>query len=116
MGTEEDQTTAFPPHKVIGNIYYVGTRTLSLMVTPQKISHQQHTERNMRTIESLCAARVQVSDVRSCSEPTPGDHQKGQPGQGLTGAQVMVMAEDAGAAGDEAWRQARSTGCCATSR
>ena len=24
MGTEEDQTTAFPPHKIIGNIYYVG--------------------------------------------------------------------------------------------
>lgn len=29
MGTEEDQTRAFPPHKVIGNVYYVGTRTLS---------------------------------------------------------------------------------------
>ena len=29
MGTDEDQTTAFPPHRVIGNIYYVGTRTLS---------------------------------------------------------------------------------------
>src|SRR5262245_27678043 len=37
MGTNEDQTTAFPPHKIIGNIYYVGTRTLSsfLIVIPQ---------------------------------------------------------------------------------
>src|SRR5436309_15555276 len=37
MGTPEDQTTQFPPHKIIGNIYYVGTRTLSsfLVVTPQ---------------------------------------------------------------------------------
>jgi hypothetical protein len=36
MGTDEDQTTAFPPHKVVGNIYYVGTRTLSsfLITTP----------------------------------------------------------------------------------
>jgi hypothetical protein len=36
MGSDEDQTTAFPPHKVIGNIYYVGTRTLSsfLITTP----------------------------------------------------------------------------------
>ena len=36
MGTQEDQTTQFPPHKVIGNVYYVGTRTLSsfLIVTP----------------------------------------------------------------------------------
>src|ERR1019366_297168 len=37
MGTPEDQTTAFPPHKIIGNIYYVGTKTLSsfLIATPQ---------------------------------------------------------------------------------
>src|SRR6188472_423700 len=36
MGTDEDQTTAFPPHKVIDNIYYVGTRTLGsyLITTP----------------------------------------------------------------------------------
>jgi hypothetical protein len=39
MGTPEDQTTQFPPHKV-GNIYYVGTKTLSsfLIVTRQAIS------------------------------------------------------------------------------
>src|SRR4030088_1158755 len=37
MGTPEDQNTAFPPHKIIGNVYYVGTRTLTsfLVVTPQ---------------------------------------------------------------------------------
>src|SRR5882762_3927520 len=29
MGTPEDQATQFPPHKIIGNIYYVGTKTLS---------------------------------------------------------------------------------------
>src|SRR2546430_14779557 len=36
MGSAEDQETAFPPHKIIGNIYYVGTRTLSsfLIATP----------------------------------------------------------------------------------
>src|SRR5260370_37356286 len=36
MGTPEDQTAQFPPHKIVGNIYYVGTRTLSsfLVVTP----------------------------------------------------------------------------------
>src|SRR3954466_13973423 len=35
MGSAEDQETPFPPHKIIGNIYYVGTRTLSsfLVVT-----------------------------------------------------------------------------------
>src|SRR5438045_7316771 len=37
MGTTEDQDTAFPPHKIIGNLYYVGTRSLGtfLIVTPQ---------------------------------------------------------------------------------
>src|SRR5262249_48110790 len=37
MGTPDDQTTQFPPHKVVGNLYYVGTKTLSsfLVVTPQ---------------------------------------------------------------------------------
>src|SRR5882724_7097732 len=37
MGSEADRVTQFPPHKIIGNIYYVGTTTLSsfLIVTPQ---------------------------------------------------------------------------------
>src|SRR2546425_7789604 len=54
MGTDEDQTTAFPPHKVIGNIYYVGTRTLSsyLITTPEgHILLNSTYERNVRTIE-----------------------------------------------------------------
>src|SRR4029077_8140846 len=36
MGTEEDRITQFTPHKIIGSIYYVGTRTLSsfLIATP----------------------------------------------------------------------------------
>src|ERR1044071_9294220 len=54
MGSPEDQTTAFPPHKIIGNIYYVGTKTLSsfLIVTPQgNILIDSTYERNVRTIE-----------------------------------------------------------------
>src|SRR5438046_10035057 len=37
MGTPEDPTTQFPPHKSIGNIWYLGTGTPSpfLIVTPQ---------------------------------------------------------------------------------
>ena len=40
IGGRDDQTTAFPPHKIIGNIYYVGTVTLSsfLITTPQGLS------------------------------------------------------------------------------
>src|SRR5580693_5338034 len=36
VGTAEQQSKAFPPHKIIGNIYYVGTESLAsfLVVTP----------------------------------------------------------------------------------
>src|SRR5262245_26323973 len=58
MGSEEDQTTAFAPHKVIGNVYYVGTRTLSsfLITTPAgHILINSTYERNVRTIEKSVA-------------------------------------------------------------
>jgi outer membrane protein assembly factor BamB len=37
VGTTVDQVTQFPPHKIIGNVYYVGTRSLAsfLVTTPQ---------------------------------------------------------------------------------
>ena len=31
MGAPADQTTQFPPHKIIGNIYYVGTQDAELV-------------------------------------------------------------------------------------
>src|SRR5436853_7571550 len=37
MGSEEERVTQFTPHKIIGNIYYVGTKMLSsfLITTPE---------------------------------------------------------------------------------
>src|SRR5262245_49615764 len=68
MGTDEDQTTAFPPHKVVGNVYYVGTRTLSsyLITTPQgHILINSTYERNVRTIEkSVAALGFKFTDVK----------------------------------------------------
>ena len=64
MGTDADQTTQFPPHKIIGNIYYVGTKTLSsfLIVTPQgNILIDSTYERNVPVIQkSVARSRVQV--------------------------------------------------------
>src|SRR3954462_10972533 len=54
MGTTEDQTTQFPPHKIVGNVYYVGTLSLSafLIVTPQgNILIDSTDERNVPTIQ-----------------------------------------------------------------
>ncbi len=100
MGTEEDQTTAFPPHKVIGNIYYVGTRTLSsfLVVTPQgNILINSTYERNVPAIEkSIAQLGFKFSDVRILlGTHAHGDHQEGDAlVKEKTGAQVVMMAED----------------------
>src|SRR5512134_1793989 len=100
MGTEEDQTTAFPPHKVIDNIYYVGTRTLSsyLITTPAgHILLNSTYERNVRTIEkSVTQLGFKFADVRILlGTHAHGDHQEGDAlVKELTGAEVMAMRED----------------------
>ncbi|MBV9507726.1 MAG: subclass B3 metallo-beta-lactamase [Acidobacteriia bacterium] len=100
MGNPEDQTTPFPPHRIIGNIYYVGTRTLSsfLVVTPQgNILIDSTYERNVRTIEkSVQQLGFKFSDIKILlGSHAHGDHQEGDAlVKELTGAQVMAMAED----------------------
>jgi metallo-beta-lactamase class B len=100
MGTEADQTTAFPPHKVIANVYYVGTRTLSsfLITTPQgHVLINSTYERNVRTIEkSVTALGFKFSDIKILlGTHAHGDHQEGDALlKELTGAQVMAMQED----------------------
>jgi metallo-beta-lactamase class B len=100
MGTREDQETAFPPHKIIGNIYYVGTRTLSsfLIVTPQgNILINSTYERNVPTIaKSVEQLGFQFSDVKILlGTHAHGDHQEGDAlVKEMTGAQAMMMAED----------------------
>src|SRR6202140_4091711 len=82
MGTPEDQTTQFPPHKIIGNLYYVGTRTLSsfLIVTPQgNILINSTYERNVPTIKkSVEQSGLQFSDIVALlGTPPHNDHQGG---------------------------------------
>jgi metallo-beta-lactamase class B len=100
MGTPEDQTTAFPPHKIIGNIYYVGTRTLSsfLVVTSQgNILIDSTYERNVPTIKkSVEQLGFKFSDIKILlGSHAHGDHQEGDAlVKQMTGARVMAMAED----------------------
>ena len=100
MGTPEDQTTAFPPHKIIGNIYYVGMRTISsfLIVTPQgNILIDSTYERNVPTIEkSVAQLGFKFSDIKILlGNHAHNDHQEGDAlVKQMTGAQVVVMAED----------------------
>ena len=100
MGTEADRTTQFTPHKIIGNIYYVGTRTLSsfLVVTPEgNILIDSTYERNVPTIaKSVADLGFKFSDVKILlGNHAHGDHQEGDAlVKQMTGAQVMAMAED----------------------
>jgi metallo-beta-lactamase class B len=100
MGTEQDQTTAFPPHKVVGNIYYVGTRTLSafLITSPQgNILVNTTYERNVPTIaKSVAELGFKFSDVKIIlGTHAHGDHQEGDAlAKQMTGAQVMAMEQD----------------------
>ena len=100
MGTEQDQTTAFPPHKVVGNIYYVGTRTLSafLITTPQgHVLVNTTYERNVPVIEkSMADLGFKFADIKIIlGTHAHGDHQEGDAlAKQKTGAQVMAMAED----------------------
>src|SRR5947208_978331 len=82
MGTPEDQTTAFPPHKIIGNLYYVGTRTLSsfLITTPQgNILINSTYERNVPTItKSVEQLGFKFPDIKILlGTHAHGDHQEG---------------------------------------
>jgi metallo-beta-lactamase class B len=100
MGTPEDQAAQFPPHKIVGNIYYVGTRTLSsfLVVTPQgNILIDSTYERNVPTIEkSVKQLGFKFTDVKILlGNHAHGDHQEGDfLVKEMTGARVMAMAED----------------------
>jgi metallo-beta-lactamase class B len=100
MGTPEDQTAQFPPHKIIGNIYYVGTRTLSsfLVTTPQgNILIDSTYERNAPTIaKSVADLGFRFSDTKILlGTHAHGDHQEGDAViKQMTGAQVVAMAED----------------------
>ena len=100
MGSSEDQTTQFPPHKIISNIYYVGTKTLTsfLIVTPQgNILMNSTYERNVPVIQkSVGDLGFKFSDVKILlGNHAHGDHQEGDAAvKQLTGAQVVAMAED----------------------
>jgi metallo-beta-lactamase class B len=100
MGSEADRVAQFPPHRIIGNIYYVGTNTLSsfLIVTPQgNILIDSTYERSVPTIEkSVGDLGFKFSDTKILlGNHAHGDHMEGDAlVKQKTGAEVMAMAED----------------------
>src|SRR5262245_7651220 len=79
MGTKEEQSAQFPPHKVIDNVYYVGTHNLSsfLIVTPEgNILIDSTYERNVQTIrKSVEELGFKFSDIKILlGNHAHGDH------------------------------------------
>ena len=100
VGSTEQQNKQFPPHKIIGNVYYVGTESLSsfLITTPQgHILINSIYERNVPTIQdSVKKLGFRFEDIKILlGSHAHGDHMEAD---GLvvemTGARAMAMAED----------------------
>jgi metallo-beta-lactamase class B len=100
VGSREEQTTAFTPHKVVANIYYVGTQSLAsfLVTTPQgHILINSSYEANVPVLKSSVEALgFTWTDVKILlGSHAHGDHMEGDAAvKQQTGAIVVAMAED----------------------
>jgi metallo-beta-lactamase class B len=100
VGSPDDQNTAFPPHKIAGNIYYVGTNSLAsfLVTTPQgHILINTSYERTVPIIKaSVEKLGFKFTDIKIIlGSHAHGDHMEGDAlAKELSGAQVMALAED----------------------
>jgi metallo-beta-lactamase class B len=100
VGTRDQQTTAFPPHRIIDNLWYVGTESLAsfLVTTPEgHILINSSYETNVPLIlASVARLGFKLTDVRIVlGSHAHGDHMEGDAAVKMfTNAQVMAMAED----------------------
>lgn len=100
VGSADQQNKQFPPHKIIGNLYYVGTESLAsfLVTTPEgHILINSDYERNVPTIEdSVTKLGFKFTDIKILlGSHAHGDHMEGDAAVfELTKAKAMAMAED----------------------
>lgn len=99
-GTREQMNKQFPPHKIIGNIYYVGTETLGsfLIVTPDgDILINSCFEQTVPVIRSSVEKLgFRFADIKILlGSHAHADHMQGDAMvKELTGARVMAMEQD----------------------
>jgi metallo-beta-lactamase class B len=99
----EDRTqdrVGFPAHKIIGNLYYIGTVTLSsyLITTPQgniviNSDYEETLPLMKKAIESL-GFKMEDTKIHHASHAHPDHHTGDAMFKQMTGAQTMFMAED----------------------
>ena len=100
VGTREQQDTQFPPHKIAGNLYYVGTEALGsfLVSTPDGlILINSDYERTVPVIRSSVEKLgFRFADLKILlGSHAHADHMEGDAlVKDLTGARVMAMEQD----------------------
>ena len=100
VGSREQQRTPFPPHKIVGNLYYVGSESLAsfLVATPEgHILINTNWEDAVDGLKgSVEAIGVEFTDVEIIlGSHAHGDHMEGDARvKELSGGRVMAMAED----------------------
>ncbi|MBM4183982.1 MAG: subclass B3 metallo-beta-lactamase [Gemmatimonadetes bacterium] len=100
VGTSEQQRAYFPPHKIAGNLYYVGTESLAsfLVATPAghiliNTNYENAVPTLRRSVEDLGFDFEDIEII--LGSHAHGDHMEGDAlVKQLTGARVMAMAED----------------------
>jgi len=100
LGTPQQQRTAFPPHKIIGNIYYVGTEIQAAYLVTTPAGHILVNTNFEETVPLLREAVEKLgfrfADIKIIlGSHAHGDHMEGDAlVKALTGAQVMAMEQD----------------------
>jgi metallo-beta-lactamase class B len=100
IGTREQMNKQFPPHKIVGNLYYVGTESLGsfLIVTPEgNILINSDYEVTVPVIrDSIEKLGFKFSDTKILlGSHAHADHMEGDAMvKELTGAKLMAMSED----------------------
>jgi metallo-beta-lactamase class B len=100
IGTREQMNKQFPPHKIVGNLYYVGSESLAsfLVVTPAgNILINSDYEATVPVIrDSIEKLGFKFSDTKILlGSHAHGDHMEGDAMvKEATGAKLMAMAED----------------------
>jgi metallo-beta-lactamase class B len=100
IGTPEQMNKQFPPHKIVGNLYYVGTESLAsfLIATPEgNILINSDYERTVPVIrDSVEKLGFRFADIKILlGSHAHADHMEGDAAvKELTGARLMAMEQD----------------------
>ena len=100
VGSTAQQDTPFAPHKIVANVYYVGTESLSSFLVTTPVGHFLINSSYERTVpkirDSVAKLGFNFEDVKILlGSHAHGDHMQGDKAVvALTGAKAYAMAED----------------------